>query len=217
MLLWDHVHLWSGLRLCRSLRVPCRSCVKRQGMTAGQPPREQCVIDALRTHAEELRRFVLGRVPAADVDDILQMAALRAVERADSLDDPSRVRAWLFTIHRNLMTDTLRQQARRDRLLDALKEQEPVLSSPSEAHCDCSVVQAGQLRPAYAAVLTLIDAGGASLAEAAQQLDISVNNAAVRLHRARRALRQAMHDHCGVQSAQDCRECRCVFEGCCVA
>ena len=186
-------------------------------MTSAQPPREQCVADALHTHADELRRFVRARVPATDVDDIMQMAALRAVERAASLEDPLRVRAWLFTLHRNLMTDMLRQQARHDRLLDVLEEQEPVLSSQSEEHCDCSVVQAGQLRPAYAAVLELVDTGGASLAEAAQQLEISVNNAAVRLHRARRALRQAMHDHCGVQSAQDCLECRCVFEGCCVA
>ncbi|MEL6347697.1 MAG: sigma factor-like helix-turn-helix DNA-binding protein [Myxococcota bacterium] len=71
--------------------------------------------------------------------------------------------------------------------------------------------------PTYASVLALIDADGASLVETAQQLGISVNTAAVRLHRAREALRRAMREHCGVQNARDCLECRCVFDGCCVA
>ena len=144
------------------------------------------------------------------------MAALRAVERAERLEDPARVRAWLFAIHRNLVTDVLRQRARRDRLLDSLEAQP---SEPASAQdcCDCSVVQARQLRPSYASVLALIDTGGASLAEAAQKLELSVNNTAVRLHRARKALRKAMHDHCGVQSAQDCLDCRCTFDGCCIA
>ena len=179
-------------------------------------PQQRYIAAALQTHADELRRFVLARVSAVDADDILQTAALRAVERAGSLEDPDRVRAWLFAIHRNLVTDTLRQQARRDRLMDELEQQEPEQHSDPDL-CDCSVVQASQLRPAYASVLALIDTGGASLAEAAQQLEISVNNVAVRLHRARRALRQVMSDHCGVQSAGDCIECRCVSDGCCIA
>lgn len=177
---------------------------------------ERCITEALRRCADELRRFVRARVPDADAEDILQMAALRAIERAGSLEDPARVRPWLFAIHRNLVTDTLRQQARGARLRNRLEAQEFEGVSVPDL-CDCSVVQARRLRPAYASILALVDTGGASLTEAARQLGVSVNNAAVRLHRARKALRRAMLDHCGVQSTQDCIDCRCVFDGCCVA
>ena len=50
---------------------------------------------ALREYHAELDAFVRARVAPQDVDDTLQVAALRAIERADSLDDPERVLAWL--------------------------------------------------------------------------------------------------------------------------
>lgn len=176
---------------------------------------DRVVTDALAVHEPELRRFVAARIGASEVEDVLQLAALRAIERSASLEDPERVRAWLFTIHRNLITDTLRQQARRERLADRLSEEEE--PSPDVDPCDCSTVQAARLRPSYGSVLSLVDSGGATLQEAAETLGITVNNAAVRLHRARKALREAMREHCGVESAADCLDCRCVMDGCCAA
>jgi len=174
------------------------------------------VLAALREHADELHAFVGARVGAAEADDILQVAAMRALDRADTLNDPSRVRAWLFRIHRNLVTDTLRAEARRHRLHEGVAaEAESV--SPTPERCDCSTVQARQLRPSYAAVLELVDVRGASVAEAAEELGISTNNVAVRLHRARKALRVALREHCGTESVADCLDCRCVPDGCCVA
>ena len=175
-------------------------------------------------HRRRLQRFVSARVPAACVDDVLQTAALRAVERSDSLQNPERALAWLYRIHRNAIADTLRKRARRQRLW--VPEANPLLEDtatqaldvpPLYAPCQCSLVQAQRLRPAYAAVLTMVDAGGGSLTQAAQSLGISLNNATVRLHRARKALRTAMLNHCGVRSLQDCAECACTLNGCCTA
>jgi RNA polymerase sigma-70 factor (ECF subfamily) len=56
-----------------------------------------------------------------------------------------------------------------------------------------------------------------SLIEAAARLDITHNNATVRLHRARKALRDAMEAHCGVTDPQACAACRCVDDACCAA
>jgi len=174
---------------------------------------------ALRTHAVDLRAFVRGRVPADDVDDILQIAAMRAIERADSLTDPERVRAWLYRIHRNVIVDTLRSRARQRRLRDQAGQEanlqaEAAMSIPRES-CKCSVSLAKQINPAYASVLELVDAGDATVAEAARVLGISANNAAVRLHRARTALKAAMLQHCGVTNPAECDDCRCVYDGCC--
>ncbi|MEM6580011.1 MAG: sigma-70 family RNA polymerase sigma factor [Pseudomonadota bacterium] len=172
------------------------------------------VSSMLQQHAGRLRAFVSARVPASDVDDVLQSAAMRAVEHASSLQDPARVMPWLYRLHRNLIADMFRQQASYQRKLEATtaetEQNEPVIEI-----CDCSVAQAKRLHTNYAAILSAVDFGNATVAEAASELGISVNNATVRLHRARKALRQAMFEHCGVKSMRECLDCRCVSEGCC--
>lgn len=177
---------------------------------------EERVAEALRAHRSALRAFVRARVPGAEVDDVLQTAALRAVEHAPTLKAPEHVRAWLYRIHRNVITDAARSRARGGRLVPADMDALPEAAAPGEAEiCGCSLGQMHQVRPSYASILALVDTGGASLAEAAQQLGISVQNATVRLHRARKALRQRMLEHCGVTNVRDCLDCRCADDGCC--
>ncbi|MEM7273356.1 MAG: RNA polymerase sigma factor [Actinomycetota bacterium] len=175
------------------------------------------VTDALREKRSEFEAFVRARVQPQDVDDIVQLAALRAVERADSLDDPDRVVAWLYRIHRNLIVDVHRKRASERRHIDAGADIPELVQTPGEDPCECSVSQARRLRPAYASILSLVDSDGLQLSEAARRLDVSANNAAVRLHRARKALRQAMLEHCGVQDPRECANCRCVYDTCCAA
>ncbi|MEM9461268.1 MAG: sigma-70 family RNA polymerase sigma factor [Myxococcota bacterium] len=173
------------------------------------------VAEALRVHGGELRAFVHARVPSAEVDDILQLAAMRAVERAQQLDHPDRVLPWLYRLHRNIITDTARTRASRARLVDPTAEPPEVATAKVDSSCACSVRQAQSLHPPYASILALVDLGDATLAEAATALGISVNNATVRLHRARRSLRDRMREHCGVASLMECANCRCTYDGCC--
>ena len=181
------------------------------------PLKRELIGAALREHASQFRTFVGARVPPAEVDDVLQTAAMRAVERSESLRDADRVVPWLYKLHRNVIADMMRTRGSRERLLDR-SASAPEMSVPEPDNlCKCSLVQARRMNPAYASMLSLVDAGDASLAEAAATLGISVNNAAVRLHRARHALRKAMLEHCGVQNSRDCVACRCVVQGCCAA
>ena len=175
------------------------------------------VADALRDERGNLEAFVAARVRRDEVDDILQLAALRAMERADALDDPGRVVAWLYRIHRNLIIDTYRQRAREQRYVEAVDEVPDGAAAPAVAPCDCSVAQAKRLTPSYADILSLVDSDGLRLTDAANRLQVTVNNATVRLHRARKALRQAMLEHCGVSDPDDCADCRCVYDACCAA
>lgn len=178
----------------------------------------EVIAETLGAHARTFRRFVSGRVPAGDVEDVLQSAAMRAVEGSASLSDPERALPWLYRIHRNAIADALRKRRKGEPLVEAAATQVvDAATVVGEAACDCGLVQAQRLRPAYAEVLALVDAGDATLSEAAQVLGVSINNATVRLHRARKALRDAMRRHCGVQSARDCVDCRCILDGCCVA
>lgn len=184
-------------------------------MVSSTTDRERFVTQALTTHSSALRSFVAARVPTTEVDDVLQNAALRAIEAACALDDEARVRGWLFTIHRNLITDTLRQLGRSERLAEALRSEAPPPLDDTLSQCDCSLVQASKLAPAYATILQLVDAQGTSISDAARTLGLTPNNTRVRLHRARKALRDAMQAHCGVQAADECQTCRCVEEDCC--
>ncbi len=176
------------------------------------------VIDAaLQDRAEELDAFVRARVRRDLVDDVRQRAALRAIEGAASLDDPDRVVPWLYTIHRRLIIDTYRAEARQDAHVDASTPLPDVVEPTLDESCACSVSQAQRLRPSYATVLRLVDSDGLSIAEAARRLETSINNATVRLHRARKALREAMFEHCGVRDVRDCASCRCIEDACCPA
>lgn len=179
--------------------------------------RAEVVSAALRAHRDQLAAFVRARVPASEVDDVLQIAAVRAIEGAGSLRDGNRVLPWLYRVHRNAATDEIRKRARQQRWVDDDSSVPEVAVDVPEPPCRCSVAQVRRIRPAYAAVLTLVDIRGATLAEAAEALGISTNNVAVRLHRARKALRESMLEHCGVTSAVECADCPCVYEGCCAA
>ncbi|MEM1372639.1 MAG: sigma-70 family RNA polymerase sigma factor [Pseudomonadota bacterium] len=177
------------------------------------------VMAALRAHGSELRRFVRARVDACDVDDVLQMAALRAIEKAQTLRDPASARSWLYTVHSHVITDVQRAGARERRLLEAAAA-EPIegeATAETPALCDCSVAQAKRLAPNYASILKLVDMGGVSLADAAGQLNISLNNATVRLHRARAVLKKRLLEHCGVTTMRACLDCGCTESGCCSA
>ena len=180
-----------------------------------EPDPRARILSALRAHDAKLRRFVAARVPPETVDDVRQEAALRAIEKSGTLQRPERVLPWLFRVHANVAKDALRKSASERRLLQAVEvEVDPVQPIESEL-CRCCIAQSRQLSPNYSSILDLVDIRGKSLSEAAEALKISVNNATVRLHRARRALKRKMFEHCGVTSAQACSDCRCVYEGCC--
>jgi len=179
----------------------------------------EVVAAALRAHFRELEAFVRSRLPPEEAAEVLQTAAVRAIERSHTLQDPERVRAWLFRLVRNVMADSGRKRGGEQHWIDANADAEVSAVSqatPStDASCGCSASQARRIDSDYASILRLVDVDEGTLAEAAQVLKISANNAAVRLHRARKALRKQMFEHCGVTSARECLDCRCVYEGCC--
>lgn len=186
-----------------------------------RPETRDAVVDALAQHRAALDAFVRARVPVAEADDVLQVAAMRAVEAHASLEDPGRVLAWLYRIHRNVITDASRKRQSLARLAERV-ERETIHDAATHwpvqvggETCRCSAAQAQFVGESYAEILNLVDLGELTVLEASKVLGISPNNAAVRLHRARKALRKRMLEHCGVTSIRECADCRCVHEGCC--
>ncbi|MDP3274824.1 MAG: sigma factor [Deltaproteobacteria bacterium] len=183
--------------------------------TQGTPSaKHEVLARALTEHRGALRAFVRARVEPHDVDDVLQAATLKATEHLDALEDPTKIRAWLFRIVRNTLTDAHRARASRRALVYESAALAALPESSAATPCGCGITLADSLPPQQSAVLRLVDLGDATLSEAADSLGITVNNATVRLHRARRGLRERLKQHCGVLSARDCNDCACVSEAC---
>jgi RNA polymerase sigma-70 factor (ECF subfamily) len=165
--------------------------------------------------SDERARFVRmarSRVRTeADAEDVVQRAMLRAAERAAALADPSRARAWFYRILRRAIADH-----HRSRPADASGGHEEAVEGvdtasapPPVSPCACAVHLLADLRPAYAEVLRRVDLDGEDPSVVATAIGASTASLYVRLHRARRALRDRVERHCGVSSLTPCLHCTC--------
>jgi RNA polymerase sigma-70 factor (ECF subfamily) len=145
----------------------------------------------------------------ADAEDVVQRAMMRAAERASQIEDATRARAWFYRILRRAIVDHHRSKP--PHVSDEALEHEPAaederLRPPA---CRCARRLLDDLRPNYAEVVRRVDWNGEDPIAVAQALRVSTANLYVRLHRARRALRERVHGHCGVSSIDPCLECTC--------
>jgi RNA polymerase sigma-70 factor (ECF subfamily) len=158
--------------------------------------------------------FVRSRAGGTvDADELVQIAIARALEHASQLRDPTRAGAWLRRVVRNVLIDELR--SRQAPLLPVDDLELSAISDDSTIDCWCVLVQAETLKPEYAAILRRVIIDGAPIKQVALQLGITENNAMVRLHRARGALKERLKAHCGTTTARSCAECGCEARGCC--
>jgi RNA polymerase sigma-70 factor (ECF subfamily) len=75
--------------------------------------------------------------------------------------------------------------------------------------CQCVVPLLENLKPEYRQALTVIDLDEGRLADLAGRAGISEGNAAVRVHRARRAMKEQVRMVCGSCAEHYCLDCRC--------
>jgi RNA polymerase sigma-70 factor (ECF subfamily) len=199
--------------------VPLPAVVRLPGEPRPEPvmTREErgAAVEALiRDHRGALFAFVRRRAGhLVDPDDVVQQATLKAVAASASLVDASRGRAWLFRITRNALADALRAAGvpREEQPVDATAE---APEAPSEA-CQCSLIVARTLKPEYAVLLERFAREDVPITTLAAELGLTPDNAMVRLHRARAALREALRQHCGTTSLRACLDCVCGERGCC--
>jgi RNA polymerase sigma factor (sigma-70 family) len=147
----------------------------------------------------------------ADAEDIVQQALLRAAERAASVEETARARAWFYRVLRNAIVDHHRKSpGDRDRREDAELEdiaEDAVVEAPTP--CACGPRLLDGLRPNYAEAIRRVDLEGEEPSSAAAALGISQGNLDVRLHRARRNLRNEVRAYCGVGTHRPCLDCSC--------
>jgi RNA polymerase sigma-70 factor (ECF subfamily) len=68
---------------------------------------------------------------------------------------------------------------------------------------------AATLKPEYAEALMAIDVSGTAVKKFAEDKGLSAGNAAVRVFRAREALKKRVTESCGVCAEHGCLDCTC--------
>jgi RNA polymerase sigma factor (sigma-70 family) len=168
--------------------------------------------------AENHRRFLAflsRRVPTREIaEDILQQAFVRGLTRAPELATTESVMAWFYRVLRNAIVDHYRRAGSEARALERYAAETDDIAPPldTELHdvlCGCVRSLVTTLKPEYATAITRVELDGATLAQFAKEADISSNNAGVRLHRARRALRARVSEACATCADHGCDPCAC--------
>lgn len=176
-------------------------------MRAAETTRLLQAVEAERgRYVSWLRRRVGG-----DAEDVYQQCLVRALEHADELRDATLVRAWFWRVLRNAAADHHASRVARETRHAALADLAPTPEARASV-CACALGLLSKLPPAQSEILRRVDVEDERVVDAARALGITPDNAGVRLHRARKALRERLSGCCRVGSVRQCYECECPDE-----
>ncbi len=167
--------------------------------------RRRLIVELVEQHYEAVYRAAYRLSGnAQDAAELVQETFCRAHERLEQLKDPSRARAWLLTILRNLYMQRRRRPQpvgldHPERLADPRPDSEPEASE-----IDSATLQAAldRLPDEFKLPLVLYYFGEHSYREIAEILGVPVGTVMSRLSRAKAKLRTLL----GLASAHSHRE-----------
>ena len=146
-------------------------------------------------YARMVHGILLARVPANDVDDLVQDVFLRALPRLCDLRDTAKFGPWLAAITRNRANDFYRQTRTIAAVTESLSGDESELpaskqASPAEATMILAFVRS--LPDAYRETLILRLVEGMTGPEIAERTGLTPGSVRVNLHRGMQQLREKL-------------------------
>lgn len=173
------------------------------------------LLDARASFLAFVQRRIDDRQAA---EDVLQGAFVKALEHRHELRDEERLVAWFYRLLRNAIIDHWRHQATGSRALErAAAAASAEASEDSKADqaelCRCFEALLPDLPEPQAHILRSIDLGGQRPVDYAAAQGITPNNAMVRLHRARKTLRERLLGTCRACARHGCLDCTCQAAG----
>jgi len=169
-------------------------------------------MDAVHALWQEHRRWVAAVILAhkpqsADLEDLLQEVAMTLVSKVNTLRDQANIRAWLRVVAVNAARAAGRTERSRPRLrlagTEASEHAMPQGDDPVELddHAKRVMRLAAQLPEAYREPLLLKAVHGLRTRQIAEIMDIPEPTVDTRVSRARRMLRELLHDDENKQTA----------------
>ena len=182
--------------------------------TPAEAPLAPGVVSKLVENHREFLAFLEKRVgDRAVAEDILQEAFVRGLDKLELLEKDEAAVAWFYRILRNAVIDHYRRRSAADRKLEALAGELVGQVEPSAelrgAVCRCIGQLAGTLKPEYSEALRRVELDGVAVKDYAAETGITSGNAAVRVFRAREALRKQVARSCGTCAEHGCLDCTC--------
>ena len=176
---------------------------------AGPAPLET-LLENQRAFLRYLERRVGDRALA---EDILQDAFAKVVARPEQAPTDEAIVPWFYRTLRNAAVDKFRRRGAADRAYEAFARELETHETPSidmeTEICACVSRLAATLKPEYAEALQAIEVTGIPVKAYAEQKGLSSSNAAVRVFRAREALKKRVIESCGTCAEHGCLNCTC--------
>ena len=168
------------------------------------------LLENRRAFLRYLERKVGDRAIA---EDILQDAFTKVVADPGKAPADEGIVPWFYRTLRNAAIDRLRRRGAADRAAYAFARELEAQESPTDETageiCACVSRLASTLKPEYADALLAIEVGGTPVKAYAEQKGLSASNAAVRVFRAREALKRRVTESCGTCAEHGCLNCTC--------
>lgn len=180
--------------------------------TSGLAPE---VVRVLVDNHARFLAFLERRVASRDIaEEILGEAFVRSLQRGGSLRDDESAVAWFYRTLRNAIIDHYRRSDAERRALELVARETETVDEASDADlfdvvCACIGSLVGTLKPEHEEAVRRVDLDGLSVQQYAASAGITANNAGVRLHRAREALRRQVAVSCGTCATHGCLDCTC--------
>ena len=154
---------------------------------------------------DRVKKFIIRLVKDEWIaEDLIQETFIRVQKNYDSVRDPSKLSPWIFRIAYNLCQDHFKTKKKVNADMGRLEErlptpirEIPLLKELEQSQMGACVQEQMNLLPeSQKIVLILYDFMGFKHAEIAEILNISMENAKVRLHRARKGLKSILKEKC---------------------
>lgn len=172
------------------------------------PDFSDVIVNNLQTFINFARKRVGNDQLAEDVVQDSLVKAL-AAEQKPTLEEGTV--PWFYRILRRSIIDLYRRNDVRNRAMERFSEELPETADEADEKllCQCFKGLLPSVPEQYRELLLRIDLEGGEPSEVAASLGITKNNLTVRLHRARKHLRDLLSSNCQACSKHGCLDCTC--------
>jgi RNA polymerase sigma-70 factor (ECF subfamily) len=170
------------------------------------------VEESLIKNLQAFVAFARSRVGDPELaEDVVQESLVKALASSNQPANEDDAVTWFYRILRRSMIDLYRRNAASRRALERFEME--LSASPTAADervlCECFRRLLPAVPTTYRELLQRIDLDGENAGQVAAELGLTRNNLTVRLHRARKHLRDELTRDCRACSKHGCLDCTC--------